>query len=167
MRFDSAGIAVDLPPGWEASVFRREEVGPRAAALADDVRARTAPGATTHPVLHAASFPMPAQRGDYGSGAVDVMGARDVFVTLLEFHPDAARTALFARPGVPPPLRPHDFSPNGLQRALPGQSGCQRFFSVAGRAFCLYVVLGSHARREMLAPVVNGFLATLSVSESP
>ena len=46
-----------------------------------------------------------------------------------------------------------------------GQSGCQRFFSVAGRAFCLYVVLGSHARRTLLTPRVNAVLASLRVEE--
>ena len=37
-------------------------------------------------VLHAASFALPAERGDYGSGAVEVMGGSDVLVCLLE-HP--------------------------------------------------------------------------------
>lgn len=171
MRFDRAGIAVTLPPGWEASLYRRQELPPPA----DDVLSRQelsqaalaslAPGATTHPVLHTASFPLPPDRGDYGSGAVDVMVAQDLFVSLVEFHPDAARTALFARQGVPRGLTSDDFGASSLQRVLIGQSGCQRFFTVNGRAFCLYMVLGSHARRHLLVPVVNALLESLDIAE--
>ena len=171
MRFDRAGIAVTLPPGWEAALYRREEL-PTAAdgqlrrqGLAPEALSALAPGATTHPVLHTASFPMPPDRGDYGSGAVDVMGAQDLFVSLVEFHPDAATTALFARQGVPRGLSSDDFGANALQRVLTGQSGCQRFFSVNGRAFCLYVVLGSHARRHLLVPTVNQLLESLDIAE--
>ena len=51
-----------------------------------------------------------------------------------------------------------------VQRPLPGQSGAQYFFTEADRAFCLYVVLGSHARRRQLVPEVNLVLSTLSLS---
>ena len=171
MRFDRAGIAVTLPPGWEAALYRREELAPAAdgvvttQGLSQTALASVAPGATTHPVLHTASFPLPPDRGDYGSGAVDVMGAQDLFVSLVEFHPDASRTALFARTGVPVGLSSDDFGANALQRVLTGQSGCQRFFSVSGRAFCLYVVLGSHARRHLLVPTLNQLLETLDIAE--
>jgi hypothetical protein len=173
MRFDRAGIAVTLPPGWEAALYRREEMPTpvdgvlRRQGLSPSALASLAPGATTHPVLHTASFPLPPDRGDYGSGAVELMGAHDVFVTLLEFHPDAARTALFARQGVPRGLSSDDFGASSLQRVLVGQSGCQRFFSVHGRAFCLYVVLGSHARRHLLVPTVNALLESLDIAEAP
>lgn len=170
MRFDRAGIAVDLPAGWDALLYRREEL-PTAAdgtfsrqSLEPGALERLAPGATTHPVLHTASFPMPPDRGDYGSGAVDVMETQDIFVSLLEFHPDAAKTPLFARQGIPQGLSSDDFGAAALQRSLPGQSGCQRFFSVQGRAFCLYVVLGSHARRHLLVPTVNALLESLEIA---
>ena len=171
MRFDRAGIAVTLPPGWEAALYRREELASttdgllRRQGLSEQTLASVAPGATTHPVLHTASFPLPPDRGDYGSGAVDVMGAQDVFASLIEFHPDATRTALFARQGVPRGLSSDDFGASNLQRVLVGQSGCQRFFSVSGRAFCLYVVLGSHARRHLLVPTVNALLESLDIAE--
>jgi hypothetical protein len=163
MRFDRSGIAVDLPPGWEASLYRRDQTP------AGQVRAlglhERAPGATTHPVLHAGSFPLPPDRGDYGSGAVDVMSEKDILVSLVEFHPDAARTALFAA-GPPEALTSDDFGGQSLQRVIAGQSGCQRFFSVNGRAFCLYVVLGSHARRHLLVPMVNQVLESLDIAEA-
>jgi hypothetical protein len=50
-----------------------------------------------------------------------------------------------------------------LQRAIKGQAGAQRFFHDAGRAFCLYVVLGAFANRRTLVPAVNQVLATLTV----
>lgn len=162
MRFDRSGIALELPPGWEASLFKRDETPTgqlRALSVAEE-----APGATTHPVLHTASFPLPPDRGDYGSGAVDLMATQDVFVSLVEFHPDAATTPLFAFEGPPRSVSSDDFGPNNLQRTLPGQSGCQSFFRSGGRAFCLYVVLGSHARRHLLVPVVNRVLETLEIA---
>ena len=43
----------------------------------------------------------PPQRGDYGSGAVEVMGGSDILICLLEHEPAAAGDALFARDGFP------------------------------------------------------------------
>lgn len=147
MRIAAFGIAADVPHAWDARVYRR---------AAD-------PGEATHPVLHAASFPLPATRGDFGSGAVDVMGRDDVFVAVRDYGPGAAGTALFAARGVPT-LIPGDFSPTMLQRPLPGHSGCQRFFTTAGRGFCLYVVLGSHARRVPLSRAATTLIAGLELS---
>lgn len=165
MRFDRSGIAVTLPPGWEAAVHRREQAPGRGQRTDDVVLASVAPDATTHPVLHAGSFPLPPDRGDYGSGAVDVMTATDVLLVLVEFHPDAARTPLFAAPGPPQALTSDSFGAHSLQRVLNGQSGYQRFFNAGGRAFCLYVVLGSHARRHLLVPVVNQLLESIEIAE--
>mgnify|MGYP001610786623 CR=1 FL=1 len=46
-----------------------------------------------------------------------------------------------------PTVRPADFSTGVMQRTIKGRSGAQWFFSAAGRAFTLHVVLGSHGRR--------------------
>jgi hypothetical protein len=143
------GLRLDLPTGWEGQVFRRS----------------ARPGAAARAVLHAANFPLPPQRGDFGSGAVDAMGPRHVLVVLFEQDPAAADMPLFRQPLTR--LGPQDFNPNGLQRALPGQAGAQRFFSHNGRAFTLYVVLGSHALRNSLAPLVNTVLAPLAVDPLP
>jgi hypothetical protein len=168
MRFDRSGIALTLPPGWEAALHVREQAPAeaRGGARSDVTLSSTAPDATTHPVLHAGSFPLPPDRGDYGSGAVDVMTATDVLITLIEFHPDAAATELFSTPGPPRALTSDAFGAQSLQRVLAGQSGCQRFFSAQGRAFCLYVVLGSHARRHLLVPVVNQLLESLEIRDA-
>jgi hypothetical protein len=81
-------------------------------------------------------------------------------VSLFEFEPEATGTALFSTRGRPR-LTPADFAPSQMQRTLPGQSGVQHFFSEQGRAFCLYVVLGSHARRAALVRKANEVLDTL------
>ena len=70
---------------------------------------------------------------------------------------------LFGPRGVPR-LAPSQFGPDRLQRVVPGRSAAQHFFTEGGRAFCLFVVLGSHARRMALVPraaqVVGGFAIT-------
>lgn len=137
MRVQKDGLGVDAPRGWDARIYKRVPE--------DDI-------ATTHPILHAANFALPADRGDYGSGAVDVMGSDNVFVSLMEFHPDAAKTELFAREGLPT-LTPDMFSPRKLQRTIEGQAGCQFFFNHKGRAFCLFVVLGDYGNRIKLTKV--------------
>lgn len=45
----------------------------------------------------------------------------------------------------------------------PIQSGVQRFFTQAGRAFSLFVVVGEHAARSRLLDQANAVLATLRV----
>lgn len=144
-RISSHGLTVDVPSGWDARIYRRVAEA----------------GATTHPVMHAANFPLPAERGDFGSGAVELMGPDHVLVVLIEFHAAAASTATFTQQGFPTRLDPSAFDPAGLQRMLPGQSGFQRFFSHKGRPFCLYVVLGSHARRSVLVSEAERLLAGL------
>lgn len=146
-RLNGFGLAVDLPPGWEGRARKRTPE----------------PGAVTKPILHAASFTLPLERGDYGGGAVELMGDDDVFITVFEHDPAAAHSPLFARQGRPTRLPPDDFQPNALQRVLPGQSGLQVFFTENDRAFCLYVVLGSHARRYVLAPRAEAIVQTLEV----
>jgi hypothetical protein len=40
----------------------------------------------------------------------------------------------------------------------------QVFFSEADRAFCVYAVLGSHARRNELARTVNRILESITIT---
>jgi hypothetical protein len=94
---------------------------------------------------------MPGDRGDFGTGVVDDLGPEDVFVALLEYGPDVADRGLFEKRGMPA-LAPSQFSPDRLQRHIPGRSASQHFFSAGGRAFCLFTVLGSHARRMATVP---------------
>ena len=140
------GVTCTLPAGWEGAIFRRP-----------------AAGGSPHPVVHLANFPLPADRGDFGNGAVDAMDAFSALVVLLEHGRASAGTALFRAQGLPGDLRPADFSPTTLQRLVPGQAGVQRFFQVSGRPFCLYAVLGSWARAARLVPVVNQVLAGVAI----
>jgi len=156
-RLDAHGLVADLPRGWEGEIFTRGGVPDAHRAGA------AAAGAADPPCLHAATFALPAGRGDYGSGAVELMGPGDVFVALLEFDASSAGTPLFAASG-PGVLSAASFHPEQLQRTLPGQSGTQRFFTASGRPFCLYVALGSHSRRVQLLPRVNSFIAGLAIA---
>jgi hypothetical protein len=145
------GLGVELPSGWDGRIYRP---------AADE------PGAGTRAILHAASFPLPERRQDYGGGAVEVMGAGDVMVMLLEFEPEAAATPLFTQQqGMPRRLPASAFGPNRLQRILPGQAGAQFFFTEAGRAWSLYVVLGSWARRAALAERASALLASVRLDQ--
>lgn len=150
---ESFGITVDLPAGWEGEIYQRPPV-------ADGLRPQ---GVGEPPVVHAASFSLPPERGDFGNGAVDVMAGDDIFISLFEYERDAARTPLFAASGIPR-LDDADFDPGALQRGFPGHSGCQRFFHVGDRAFCLYVVLGSHRFRSRLVRRVNAVLDGLRIA---
>jgi hypothetical protein len=143
---EAHGLQINAPPAWDVRVYRR----------AAEVEERT------FPVMHAANFAMPARRGDFGSGAVEYMGPSDVLVVLFEYDPEAAGTALFSSRGTPT-VRPDDFSPRALQRTLRGQSGVQYFFREAGRAFCLYIVLGSHARRRRLVGAANQLVRSVTI----
>jgi hypothetical protein len=141
------GLLAASAPGWDVRIGRRG---------AD-------PGETAHTVLHAATFALPAERADYGDGAVERMGPGDVFVALVEFAPSALGTALFAAQGWPPPLTGADFSRSSVQRPLVGHAGVQRWFSEGGRPWCLYVVIGSWDNRAVLAGRANALLAGLEI----
>lgn len=161
MRLSAHGITANLPDGWEGAFGRAREVP----------AGRTASG-TSHdaapalPTLHLATFALPAVRGDFGSGAVDRMGQRDAFVSLLEYGPECVGTALFSGRGLPRSLRADDFHPRALQHRIADQVGTQVFFTEAGRAFCLYVVLGDRGQASDLAPAVGRTLANLTIGPS-
>ncbi len=46
---------------------------------------------------------------------------------------------------------------------IPGQSGFQRFFTEGNRAFCLFVVLGSHDNAPALVPLGNQVLSATTI----
>jgi hypothetical protein len=141
------GIAAQLPRGFEGRIF-----------------VRPASVGVSYPVGQFATFPIPDDIGDFGSGAVTLMGPDDIFATLFEYGPESLGTALFGSQGRPSAFTPGDFSPVRLRRGIPGQLGTQRFFTEADRPFSFYAVLGSHLRRESLVPSVNELIASLSIS---
>lgn len=158
---NSAGIAVALPDGWEGVIYRREPSEP---VFADDVPQQLRRPSTVHAVAHLANFPLPVQRGDFGSGAVEIMANQHMLIVLFEFEPESAAQPMFASDGLPRQLRPDDFDPMVMQRPLPGMAGVQRFFNIEGRrAFCLYVVIGSYEDRTALTREVNEVLANIEI----
>ena len=142
------GMSVTPPAGWEATIYRRS----------------AQPGEHTYPVLHASTTRLPAVRGDYGSGAVELLGPNDVFVAVLDFGPSAAGTALFSGLRGLPGLTPDAYRPRQLQRTIRGQAGVQRFFTTGSRGFCLYSVIGSMANRITLTARANQILGTIRVA---
>lgn len=149
---DAEGVALQVPPGWEARVVRPA----RAGGAEDD-------GSVAHVFVHLATFPLMAGDAPYGGEAVARMSSADLFAALVEFEPSSARSTLFAAAGPPRRLPAATFSGAQLQLTLRGQLGTQRFFHAAGRAWCLYVVLGGHAARRDALRTFNRALATLEL----
>jgi hypothetical protein len=141
------GVTVVVRRGWEVEF---SELKPP-------------PGAPTRSLVHLANFALPADRGDYGSGAVEAMDGGGILLVLMEFDPSAGSLSLFAGHGMPTAVDAADFSPEALQRRLPGQAGMQRFFRAADRAFGLYVVLGSVRSVELLVPEANRSLGGITI----
>lgn len=145
------GISVSVPWGWESRI--RHFADQR-----DDT--------VTKPVLHAATVPLPSRRADYGSGVVESLSSTDVFVALLEFGEEAVGSRLFPEVQEIPVLEPAMLHPSQLQRTIRGQAGKQIFFTYRGRAFCLYVVIGSNALRTELAAKANELIVTLEIESN-
>lgn len=162
---EAHGLAVEVPPGWEGRVYRRAEAGElRPSNVAGDP---APPGELSFPVVHVASVPIPNDAADFGSDVVETLGPDDALVVLKEFDPADAAQPLFARSGMPRALSGNDFDPSALQRRLAGQAGRQIFFNEAGRAFCIYVVLGAFSRRNDVVASVNAVLASIRIDPEP
>lgn len=138
------GIAVEIPATWDARLFRH-------------------PGG--EPTLHVASFALPPDDGDFGTRATERMGPGQIFLALTEYGADAHLVpgeGIYANP--PPdelPLRA--FGEHALLRPRPGQRGLQRFFTAAGRAFCLYAVIDPGGAGAHLTETAGRLLATLQI----
>ena len=150
-RLHDHGLSVVLPGGWDGEVYLRD--------LDDNPHDAVA---SFKPVLHTANFPLPPGRGDFGSVAVESMGSGAIFLAVLEYEDASVGTTLFDN-RMPTQLWPREFGPNNLQRPLPNQAGAQRFATVHERAFCVYAVLGSYARRRVLLPELNRVLETIEI----
>lgn len=158
---DRYGLRADAPRGWQVEVTRRPGAEPPTPG------SRLAPEAqqdVTRPVLHACTRPLPPVREDFGTGVVDLLGPDDVFVALVDYGTEVADQGLFEKQGLPR-LAPSQFAPNRMQRPLPGMSASQHFFSSGGRGFCLFTVIGSHARRMANVQRAAMFVSTLHITD--
>jgi hypothetical protein len=144
VRTAAHGLSVDVPRGWEARIVRP----PHSA-----------------PYLHVASFALTADSGQFGAGATARMRADDAFAALVEYVVDRhvrPDSGLFASRRWQPRLRLGEFRHDQLQVARSGHLGAQRFFTAAGRPFCLYAVIAPARRRPaQLVGELSAVLATI------
>lgn len=156
---EQRGVRVEAPAGCEARLRVRTPEPAEVAGAADGAAA-----GEERLVLHVSTVGLPAHRGDFGGGVVETMGRDDVFVAVLELEPDQAGSAFVRHEGLPRAIAPARYATDTMQRTIHGQAGTQVFFSHGGRAFCLYVAIGSHARRRELAARVNRILEGITIS---
>ncbi len=146
MRLQAYGLAIELPRGWDGRIYRR-------------------PGAEA--TLHAANFPLPADDGDFGSGALAHLPAQGVFLALKEYAAGPQLrpgVGLYASRAIGLPLQESQFNPRALQVGRPGQAGFQHFFTGSGeRPFCLYAVVATPPIPFGIAPF--GVPATAQVGQ--
>lgn len=151
VQLTGARVDVSLPTGWEGEI--------------DDGSLQTvADGSVRTATVHLANFPLPPQRGDFASGAVERMRAGDILMVLFEYDGGSARTALFEARSLPRVVAAGDFDPSALQWGRPGMSGLQRFFTENGRPFCLYIVVGSHIDRHDVLDEINHVLGAVEIA---
>lgn len=150
------GLRASVPEGWDLRISRR------ALLQSPSSSGRSAPP-VPRPVLHASSLPLTGDIGDFGGGLIEHLGPDDVFIALVEYEPESAGHGLFERQGMPA-LAPSRFASDRLFRALPGRSASQQFFTLAGRPFCLYAVIGDHGRRMVTVPRAAAVARTMQVT---
>lgn len=165
MHLAGHGLRIELPQRWEGIIGRRPADPGAMARLpgAPETAVAARPEEQLLPVAHLGTFALPGDRGDFGSGAVDVMGPEDVFLAIVEYGPECAGTALFAPLPRLPRLQPGQFGAARLQRVQRGQAGAQVFCTVGGRPFSVYAVLGGAGRAGSLVPEVNRVLTAAEV----
>jgi hypothetical protein len=147
VRLAGHGLSIDLPDGWEGRIFRRRH---------------------GDPTLHAGTFALAFDDGEFGTRSTGRMPAGATFVTITEYRPGNGLEpgrGLFAAKGIPLPIARSRFHPSQLLVARRGQRGFQHFFTESGRPFCLYAVIHEPhvgtARADVRA--VNEVLGTLAI----
>lgn len=145
-RISGFGISAAIPDGWEARIHRHSD---------------------GEPTLHAATFALPPEDGEFGTRATRHMPSEALFLSLTEYRTGEGlntRHGLFAHP-PPTSLDRSNFHTRALLQARPGQRGVQRFFSVSGRAFCLYVVVSGSTHMTHHLAAASHLLRGLEISE--
>jgi hypothetical protein len=89
------------------------------------------------------------------------MSPNGVFVALAEYDPALGGVGLFSPASTPWPFRPADPSRRTMERPRPDRAGLQRFFTVKGRAFSLYLVIGTAGGASDPIKRANAVLSTV------
>jgi hypothetical protein len=142
------GITVSLPLGWNGIIYQRDPI------VKDEVR---------RPILHGSTVDVTLDQGDFGDGLVENLASDDVFVDLVEIDPD--NELALANPGFVRRLGGDAFAGNKLRRLILGQGGYEGFFTESGRAFCMYVVIGSIANLDALLDPINILLGSVEIDQ--
>jgi hypothetical protein len=121
------------------------------------------PPAINRPVIRLANFPLPLTKDTYAEDVADTLRRGQIVASLVEFDPSLADRGLYAPQGVPE-LRVGDLDPRAVQRPHPGRAGLQRFFSVNGRAFSLYVIVREGTGMQGALADLAASLRTLTVA---
>lgn len=149
MTLRGEGLALDVRRGWEARMWTPD----------------LPPPAINRPVVRLANFPLPLTKDTYAEDVADSLQRGQVVASLVEFDPSLADRGLYAPQGAPD-LQVGDLDPRAVQRPHPGRAGLQRFFSVNGRAFSLYVIAREGAGMPGALAELAASLRTLTV-EAP
>jgi hypothetical protein len=147
MIVEAHGLAVELPRGWSGRVFASRD------------------GVAT---LHAGSFPLALDDGEFGDASTGSMPEVAAFLAVTEYAAGNGLRpgqGLFAPRRIPLPLDPTSFGERRLAHRRPGQVGTQHFFTTSGRPLCMYaVVAGPRAARRGQLLALDRVLRSLRVS---
>jgi hypothetical protein len=143
------GLAVRVATGWEAHMWLPDLPSP----------------AINRPVVRLANFALPFSRDTYADDVAGALEPGEVVASLVEFDPGLAGRGLYSSDGVPA-FAESDLDRRAVQVQGDGRAGLQRFFSVGGRAFSLYVVGRRGAGLARALEDLRAMLRTLTVEAS-
>jgi hypothetical protein len=141
-------LEIDLPAGWEGRFLR--------------------PSAQLR-AIQAADAPLDPEDDELGEHTTAALPAGASYLSLTEYLEGSGVTpgrGAFRQRGIDLPLDPTQFSAQRVAHFRPGLLATQQSFSLAGRAFSLYVVIaGERPERRHQLLKVDYVLRTLRVSE--
>jgi hypothetical protein len=140
------GLAVDVGFGWEARMW-----------LPD-----LPPPAINRPVVRLANVALPFSRDTYADDVAETLAPGAAVASLVEFDPRLSGRGLYASEGVPA-FDVSDLDPRAAQIQGEGRTGLQRFFSLGGRAFSLYVMARRGPGLATALEELSGMIRTLTV----
>ena len=171
MRLSAHGITAELPAGWEGRITRRRRpaatsptgasaTGPTAAARAGAIGS---PDEVPEPVVHLANFALPEDRGDFGSGAVDLMRLGPRVREPVRVRPRERRPGARSRSQGIPTLRPRMFAAPPSRRPSPARPAASASSpTTAGPSACTSCS-GSRRTRPPSCRQANGVLRATTI----